>query len=344
MLFVGSFVRAALGSRAISEDLAEHLAASGWSTTLTSRSSARWWRPVDMAFTIARARNRYDVAVVDVYSGAAFRWAEMTARLLRGVGKPYVTTLHGGSLPVLAAREPRRFRRLVARAAAVTAPSRYLLELATRVRPDATLLPNPIEPSAYPFRLRSSPSPRLVWLRAFHEQYNPTLAPRVAAALVERHPDIALTMIGPDKDGSEQRVRAVAARLGVAHRVALPGSVDKHDVPRAIAAGDVFLNTTNVDNSPVSVIEAMACGLCVVSTNVGGIPFLLEHETDALLVPPNDPRAMADAVHRVLTDAALAGRLSANARAKAERFGWAEVLPRWEQLLRRLATERVAHA
>jgi len=338
-------VPAGLGSRAISEDLAEHLAANGWSTTLTSRSSSRWWRPVDMASTIARARHRFDVAVIDVYSGAAFHWAEMTARLLRGAGKPYVVTLHGGGLPAFAARAPRRFRRFVARAAAVTTPSRYLLELANRVRPDAILLPNPIEPSAYPFRLRSNPAPRLVWLRAFHQQYNPTLAPRVLAALVERHPDVALTMFGADKDGSEGRVRAEAARLGVASRLTLPGAIAKRDVPRAIADADIFLNTTNVDNSPVSVIEAMACGLCIASTNVGGLPFLLEHETDALLVPPNDPDAMANAVHRLLTDPPLAAWLSGGARAKAERFGWADVLPRWERLLRRLAAEaRLSHA
>ena len=62
--------------------------------------------------------------------------------------------------------------------------------------------------------------------------------------------------------------------------------------------GDIFLNTTGVDNAPVSVVEAMACGLCVVSTNVGGIPYLLEHEYDSLLVPSNDPAAMATAVRK----------------------------------------------
>ncbi len=63
-------------------------------------------------------------------------------------------------------------------------------------------------------------------------------------------------------------------------------SVEKSEVPAWLAKGDIFLNTTNVDNTPVSVIEAQAAGLCVVSTNVGGIPFLLENGKDALLVPP----------------------------------------------------------
>ena len=99
-------------------------------------------------------------------------------------------------------------------------------------------------------------------------------------------------------------------------------------------SGDVFLNTTNVDNTPVSVIEAMACGLCVVSTNVGGLPYLLDDEQDSLLVQPDDPAAMATAVSRILRENVLATRLSQNARAKAEQFDWSTVLPQWLALLR----------
>jgi len=104
-----------------------------------------------------------------------------------------------------------------------------------------------------------------------------------------------------------------------------------------MAKGDIFLNTTNVDNAPVTVLEAMASGLCVVSTNVGGIPYMLEDEQDALLVPPDDAEAMAAAVRRVLTEPRLAESLSRNARHKAERSDWAVVLPQWETLLAAVA-------
>ena len=106
--------------------------------------------------------------------------------------------------------------------------------------------------------------------------------------------------------------------------------------------GDIFLNTTNVDNTPVSVLEAMACGLCIVTTNVGGIPHLLEHEHDALLVPSDDPAAMAAAVRRILTETGLAARLSHHARAKAERMDWSVVLPQWESLIRAVGSSSQA--
>jgi glycosyltransferase involved in cell wall biosynthesis len=150
-------------------------------------------------------------------------------------------------------------------------------------------------------------------------------------------------MIGPDKDdGSLQAMQQIATGLGVAHRIGLPGRIPKAEVTDWMNRGDIFLNTTNVDNTPISVLEAMACGLCVVSTNVGGIPYLLEHEQDTLLVPSDDPAAMATAVRRLLTEPDLAERLSRNARQKAEQFDWSIVLPQWEALLISVMT-RNAH-
>jgi glycosyltransferase involved in cell wall biosynthesis len=84
----------------------------------------------------------------------------------------------------------------------------------------------------------------------------------------------------------------------------------------------------------------MACGLCVVSTNAGGITYLLEHEHDALLVPPDDHEAMAAAVRRLLTEEGLAARISRNARRKAEQFDWSVILPQWEALLKGVAAGR----
>jgi glycosyltransferase involved in cell wall biosynthesis len=111
------------------------------------------------------------------------------------------------------------------------------------------------------------------------------------------------------------------------------------DIPGWLDTADIFLNTTNIDNTPVSLIEAMAAGLCIVSTNVGGIPYLLEDGVDALLVPPGDPRAMANAIQRILTDPRLPQKLSSNARRKAEGFSWQVVYPMWENLISDLLLE-----
>jgi len=215
----------------------------------------------------------------------------------------------------------------------VTAPSEYLREHMQPYWKDIQVLPNAISINAYTFRTRRRAT-RLIWLRAFHEVYNPVMAVQVLALLKQDFPNIQLTMIGPDKgDGSLQRTRQEAERLDVMDRLTLLGSVRKEDVPKRLSGGDVFLNTARIDNMPVSVLEAMASGLCVVSTNVGGIPYLVQAEREALLVSPDNAEGMAEAVRRIIVEPELSRRLSSNARRKAEQLDWSVILPRWEKLL-----------
>ena len=332
LLVVGNFLSNTIGNRSVCEDLSNRLVQSGWRVLTTSYKRPRILRLLDMVRTAWRQRNAYDVALVEVFSGRAFFWAEAVCWVLRHGAKPYILTLHGGSLPSFARNHAARVTRLLNSAGIVTAPSRYLIETMRPYRSNLQLLPNGLDLSGCSFMVRSKPRPQLVWLRAFHAIYNPVLAVRVLSRLNTIFPDVHLTMIGPDKgDGSLRAVKDAAAELGVADRISLPGAVAKDEVFRWLGTGDIFLNTTNVDNTPISVLEAMACGLCVVSTDVGGIPYLLEDERDALLVPANDERQMTDAVCRVLRDHELAERLSTNGRSKAEQHDWSRVVPHWNR-------------
>jgi glycosyltransferase involved in cell wall biosynthesis len=342
VLLVGNFLSASTGTRGVCEDLAEALTTAGWSLLTTSSRVSRVLRLIDFLLTVWLKRKQYSVAQVDVYSGLAFVWAELVCTALRTVKKPYVLTLHGGNLPLFARRSGKRVMRLMQKSSAVTTPSEYLLEEMQPYRKDLILLPNPLDLQKYSFRQRDHPAPKLVWLRAFHDTYNPSLAIRVVASLAQDLPDVQLLMIGPDKcDGSYAATKDLARKLGVSERVMFPGAVPKEQIAMWLQRGDIFLNTTRVDNTPVSVLEAMACGLCIISTNVGGIPYMLEDEYHALLVPSDDHAAMAKAVHRIVVEGGLAERLSCNARRKAEQFDWSNILPRWERLLTSVAEEHM---
>ena len=333
ILLVGNFLSSTLGTRGVCEDLATKLASHGRKVLTTSNQPIRFWRLLDMITTVWKKRNEYTIASVDTYSGLAFVWAELVCFILKLIGKPYVLTLHGGNLPEFAGRWPHRVGRLLRSAAAVTTPSRYLLEKMKPFRSDLQLIPNSLELDGHTFKLRAVPEPRLVWLRAFHNIYNPSLAVKAISLLSKDFPGIQLRMLGPDKgDGSLQAALRTAHDLGIADHLSVLGPIPNTEVPNALCENDVFLNTTSVDNTPISVLEAMASGLCVVSTNVGGIPYLLKHDHDALLIPPDDPTLMAGAIRRILTEPGLAERLSRNARLKAEQFDWRVTLPRWEDL------------
>lgn len=335
LLFIGNYLSARGGTRAVGEDLAERLRTRGWQVEETSHVFNRFLRLLDMLFTVWQKRNACAVALVEVYSGAAFLWAEAVVLFLWMLKKPFVLVLHGGNLPRFARRHPGRMRRLLSGAKVVVAPSRYLQEALRPYREEILVIPNPLEVGKYPFRLRSSVSPRLIWLRAFHRMYRPQMAPRVLALLRQSFPEIHLTMIGPDKgDGALQETLQEIEKMGLQNAVRIVPGVPKREVPEWLSQGEIFLNTTDVDNTPVSVLEALACGLCVVSTSVGGIPYLLDDGKDALLVPPGDAQAMAGAVQRILTEPGLAEHLSRNARRKAEQFDWDVVLPMWEKVFK----------
>lgn len=291
-----------------------------------------------MVVTVVSKRQCYTIAHVDVYSGRAFVWAEVVCLLLRLLKKRYLVTLHGGNLPLFSVRWPTRIRWLLRSANAVTVPSRYFFEAFKAIRKDLRLIPNPVKLDDFSFKCRDGVQPKIIWLRNFHNVYNPVLAPRMISLLLKEHPDICLSMIGADRgDGSLESTIKTAKNLGVLAHVTFPGAVTKDAVPGYLQEADIFVNTTNVDNTPVSVLEAMASGLCIVSTNVGGLPFLLDHGRDALLVPPNDPASMAAALRQLLAEPRLAKELSLNARKKVESFDWSKVLPKWSSLFDEIA-------
>ncbi len=333
LLFVNNFLPG--GSHTASADLAEMLAKNGWQVMRTSGYRNKALRMADMLLTCLRGQ--YQVADIAVFSGSAFLWAEWTAIVSQAIGKPVTLSLHGGSLPQFAGQNPARVRRLLARAQVVTVPSQYLYESMLAYRSDLTIIPNGLDTTCYAYRLRDPARPRLVWLRAFHRLYQPMLVPPVLARLQGAFPDIHIRMVGPVKDDSLSRTLAAADALGVRERITIIPGVPKAAVPAELAQGDIFLNTTDADNQPVSVLEAMASGLCVVSTNAGGLPHLIRHGVDGLLCPPGDVDALATAVQEVLTMPGLSARLSAGACERVVQMDWSAVLPQWEQLFRSVA-------
>jgi glycosyltransferase involved in cell wall biosynthesis len=200
-------------------------------------------------------------------------------------------------------------------------------------RSDIRILPNPISLAAYVFRPKQLLKKRLVWIRSFLPVYNPFLAVKTMAILRARHPDVTLEMYGPDfQSGTREAVREMSVQLGLRDCVRLFDAVPKSEIPRILERGDIFLNTANRDNAPVTVIEALASGLCVVSTNVGGVPFLVQHNQDALLVPPDDPEAMAAAVETLWFDPDLVQRLRDGGRRKAMAHDISLVGKMWQSI------------
>lgn len=289
-------------------------------------------RLVDMLRACWQHRKEVDAAIIDTYSTWAFYYACACAWLLRQLRIRYIPILHGGNLPVRLKRSPILCRQLFGSAWINIAPSGYLLHHFIEAGYRVELIPNYIELEHYPFRHRSQVTPRILWVRSFHELYRPHWAISILERLLKQYPDAELCMVGPDKDGSLERCRQLAEGKGLADKVRFTGRLSKPDWIALSAQYDIFLNTTSADNTPVSVMEAMALGMLVVTTRVGGIPWLFEDGTEGIMVAEANEDKLTNAIMELIEQPEKATSISAKARKKAEEWDWEMVKGKWKVL------------
>jgi glycosyltransferase involved in cell wall biosynthesis len=313
------------------EFLAEYFARSRTCVFTASASPSRIGRLFDMLRTILVHRSRIDILVLSVYVGQSFVVEDVISALGWALGKPVVMVLHNGLTPAFVSIFPRWSERVFRRASALVAPSEFLPRALRPFGWDVRTIPNPIDLSKYPFRSRQFASTNLLWMRSFYPYYNPQMAVRTLTHLKKKHPDLSLVMAGKDK-GLQATVTQLAVELGVAANIIFPGFLTETAKIAQFERADIFINTNNVDNAPVSIVEAWAMGVPVISTSVGGISDLVKDGETGLLVPDDDDQAMAQAVDRLLQSPNLAKKLSTNGREQAEKFTWERVRCQWEIL------------
>lgn len=281
------------------------------------------------------------VMLVDVFSSKAFWYALATAELAYALRLPVILVLHGGELPQRFNRSPRASRRLLSHAAAIVSPSGYLQHHAQELSAQTVkVIGNPLQLEQYPFLRKQYSGIHLLWVRSFHQIYRPEMAVEVCKLLSKSWPGVQLTMIGPDKDGSMAQVQQLAKAFGLGTQVRIKGLMSKADWVQESEKTNIFINTTTADNTPVSVLEALALGLPVVSTNVGGIPYLLQHKETALLVNNGDAEAMAQAIQHLMTEPDLREKLIRQGRALAEQMDFKQIAQQWEVLMEEVVSRK----
>jgi glycosyltransferase involved in cell wall biosynthesis len=197
------------------------------------------------------------------------------------------------------------------------------------------LIQNPINIENYSFREKKEYHPKLLWVRAFHKIYNPKLAIDILCELRKVYSNAILTMVGADRDGTMEECKQLAQKKGVAEHIKFTGFLPKEEWIKLAESHDIFINTTSVDNSPVSVVEAMALGMIIISTNVGGIPYLISNNINGIMLEPDNVRDFVITIKEILDDKERGKTLSKNARITAENFSWGSVRNKWHQLLQR---------
>ena len=314
------------------ETLGSFLEYEGFKVYKYSSVKNKMLRLLDMLLGIFKHQKDTDIILIDTYSTSGFWFAHLSAKLSKLLNLKYVPILRGGDLPKRIQSHPKACQQLFNNAYINIAPSAYLLHHFQEAGyQNLSYIPNTIELQNYAYQERSDIAPKLLWVRSFAQIYNPILALKVLQQLLASYPNAELNMVGPIRDDSIEACKAYATKHSLP--VTFTGGMPKADWLQYAQDFDIFINTTNVDNTPVSVIEAMALGLPVVTTNVGGIPYLLEDKKDALLVPKNNVEAMLQSIEYLLDHPSFVEKMTKQARNKVEHFDWEKVKYKWFQIL-----------
>lgn len=328
ILYLGNKVSKHGFNKTTIETLGPLLEKEGYTLRYASEKKSQVFRLLEMLYIIVRYSRSTDYILIDTYSTLSFIYAFCSSQLARLLKIKYIPILHGGNLPSRLKKNPYLSNLVFNNATICVAPSNYLKTKFEELGyTNLVFIPNTVEINKYEFLERINIVPNLLWVRAFSKIYNPAMAIEVFKLVKEKYPASKLCMIGPDKDGSMNYIKELVSKYEL--DVEITGRLSIEEWTTKSKQFDVFINTTHFDNTPISVIEAMALGLPVVSTNVGGIPYLVANEENALLVSDNDVQGMFRCIVRLVEEDNLSLKLSKNGNELIESFDWDVVKKIW---------------
>lgn len=303
---------------------------SGMKYLRTVAASIRFW--ISLLIQVSTAD------VVHVFSAGMSGYVIATLPPLivsRIFGVPAVLNYHSGELrehiehwPQTSLPTMRRFQRVVV-------PSEFLVAIFADYGIRARAIFNFVDSDRFAFRKREPLRPVFLSNRNFEPHYNVADCLRAFRIIRERFSEARLIVAGHGSQESE--LKELAAELGP-DGIEFVGRVEPAEMPALYDRADVFLNSSVVDNMPLSIIESFAAGLPVVTYATGGIPYLVDHQRNGLLVDKPSPVGLANAAIRLLDDAKLAAGVIENARADVAKYSFESVRQDWVDFYTKLGS------
>lgn len=251
-----------------------------------------------------------------------FLFTVPVALVAKWFNKPLILHYHGGAAEAFLHRWRYLALPFILSARKVIVPSEFLRATFSRHGVETVAIPNVLA-SGLPFRKRVPLCPHLIMARHLEPVYNIACGLRAFRLVLNEYPNASFVIAG---GGSERDLlERLCEELELGDRVRFTGPVSNEHVFSLYDQADIFLNSSNIDNQPVSILEAFACGLPVVSTAAGGIPFLVRDGEDALLASIGDAASLACQILRLIADPALAARLVSNGLARSHAFSGTEI-------------------
>jgi len=276
---------------------------------------------------LLREVRKYDVIHVFSASYLSFLIAPTPAILVSKLyGKKIVLNYQSGE----AWDHLRRWRRstmpILNLVDSVVVPSEYLVRVFSMFGIEAYAIFNIIDLNKFEFRPHTSLRPVFLSNRNLEAHYGVDCILRAFAYIQKVIPDAVLSVVG---DGSQRQALENLSHELQLNYITFTGRVDHAEIYGRYSASDIYLNASRIDNQPLSILEAFACGLPVVTTDAGGIPDMVTDGETGFVVPVDDYKALADRALELLARQNTAIQMVQQARAECAKYTWAVVGEQW---------------
>lgn len=288
-----------------------------------------FFRLIPYCLRLWRESSEHNVMHIMANSGWSWHLFAVPAILVgRLRGLCVVVNYRGGDAEDFFAKSWNVVRFTLLKAQAIVVPSSFLFDIFLRRHIPTIIIPNILDVKRfYPSKDRQmggrKGSPHVVVTRNLEAIYDVATTIRAFALVCQRFPDAHLSIAGsgPEKDALVR----LSHELKISEKTSFLGCLSADEIAKLYRDADLMFNSSTIDNNPNSIIEALACGVPVVSTDVGGIPHLVEHDRDSLLVKPKQHHALAESAIGILRDPELRHRLVANGYVTVKKFSWESV-------------------
>jgi glycosyltransferase involved in cell wall biosynthesis len=326
------------------EGLSDHLRREGYSVQLLPIDpnfppGAGWVRRVPYLRTVLNqslylpsllALRRSDIVHVSSASYWSFLLAPLPAMIMgRVLGKPVILNYHSGEASDHLARWGLLVHPWLSLADELVVPSQYLRQVFAAHGYDTRVIHNTVDTSRFVYRVRDPLRPRLLSTRNFEWYYGVDHTLRAFKLIQCAYPHATIEIAGAGSRERELRDLARSLSLTGVHFL---GPVAPADMPALHERADILVNSSLIDNQPLSILEAMASGMPIVSTGAGDIGNMIEHGISGTIVPEKDPAAMAAAVVFLLKYPACARTMASRAVERLDRYSWDRVGDQWSSL------------
>lgn len=271
---------------------------------------------------LCRVAKQYDVLHIHCCSDWGFLPAVVGITTGCWLKKRIILTYHGGGGEAFFNKHPKLVRQYLTRTDSNIVLSGFLANVFEKHGLPYVVIPNIVELGNAIYRKRRAFTPNLICTRAHEELYNIPCILRAFAKVQSVIPEATLILVGGGT--LHEKLKQQAVQMGL-NNVTFIGRVDNSQIFQYLDKADIILSSPRIDNMPVSLLEAMASGLLVISSRVGGVPYIIKDNSTGLLFESNNDNELADKIIWALNNQAVALAIAEQGHMVSDSYRWENI-------------------